>query len=687
MVSAVTVPSRDDRANSFARYELAEAAYRVLFDGAADAILVADDGGRYVDANEAALALIGYSRDELRQMHVHDLVALGPAWAEKEYERFKAAGSWRDELEVRRKDGTLVTVEAHATRVDLPAGPVFISVMRDLTERRRDQEQQRRRMRRLRQLTDAMPVLIGFVDAQERYSFNNKTYEEWMGRPRAELFRQPLREVLGEDGYAVIRPYVQRALAGERVEFEAPVPYPDGRTRYVAGTYVPHIEPDGTIHGFYLMIDDVTERKRSEDAGRLLADASAALADTLDAETALQRLANVAVPRLADACVVDLLEEDGYLRRAAVASIDLSKAGWVWEVARAPLDRNAPHGPAYVLRTGEPELVPEITDEFLARSARNAEHLEHLKRTRIKSHVIVPLRARGRTMGTVTFVSSRSGRRYGPEDLVLAEDLAQRAALAVDNVRLYQEAQAALRIRDDLLSSVSHDLRTPITSIKGRAQILLRRAQRGIPTSPEAIADALTAIDGIADRMNALVGELVDSGRLQSGRPLELHRRPTDLVGLVREVAAEAQRMTSDHVIRIVTERPDVIGVWDAPRLERVLANLLSNAVRYSPDGGEVIVTVATTGTAEDAAAGGTARVTVQDRGVGIPAADLPHVFERFRRGRNVTGRIAGSGIGLAGAKLIVEQHGGTISIASREGAGTTVTVTLPLDMDEAEPG
>jgi PAS domain S-box-containing protein len=539
----------------------------------------------------------------------------------------------------------------------------------------------------MRQLTDAMPVLIGFVDRQERYRFNNKTYEQWFARPRLELFRRPLREVLGEAGYAALQPYVQRALAGERVEFEATVPYPDGRARSVAGTYVPHTEPDGTVHGFYLMINDVTERKRSEDAGRLLADASAALADALDAETALQRLANVAVPRLADACVVDLLDEDGYLRRAAVASIDLSKAGWVWDVARAPLDRDAPHGPARVLRTGEPELVPEITDEFLARSARNAEHLEYLRRTRIKSHIIVPLRARGRTLGAVTFVSSRSGRRYGPEDLVLAEDLAQRAALAVDNVRLFQEAQTALRIRDDLLSSVSHDLRTPLTAIKGRAQVLLRRAQRGVPLSPEAIADALTAIDGIADRMNALVGELVDSGRLQSGRPLELHRRPIDLVRLVREVAAEEQRMTTDHVIRIVAESPDVMGVWDAPRMERVLANLLSNAVRYSPDGGEIIVTIAVDQPGGDRGSGGMVRVTVQDRGVGIPAADLPHIFERFRRGRNVTGRIAGSGIGLAGAKLIVEQHRGTIGIESREGAGTTVTVTLPLDMDEAEPG
>jgi PAS domain S-box-containing protein len=670
----MTVPRRDEAASSPTRYELAEAAYRVLFDGAADPILVTDEDGRYVDANDAAAALLGYGREDLLRMRVHDLVALGPAWAADQFERFKSAGSWRDELELRRKDGVTVAVEAHATRIDLPTGPVFIAVLRDLDRRRREQEQQQRRLRQLRQLTDAMPVLIAFVDREQRYLFNNLAYEHWIGRPRSEILRRPMREVLGEEGYAAVRPYVERALAGERVVYEASVPYPDGRTRYIAATYVPHIERDGTVYGFYVMVDDLTERKRSEDAGRLLAEVSAALADALDAETALQRLAELVVPRLADACVVDLMDEDGRLRRAAVASIDLPKAAWVWDVGRAPLDPDAPYGPAHVLLTGEPELIPEITDEHLTRAARNAEHLEHLRRTRLKSHIIVPLRARGRALGTITLVTARSGRHYQPEDLALAEDLARRSALAVDNLRLYQEAQAALRIRDDLLSSVSHDLRTPITSIKGRAQILLRRAQRGVDLSPEVIADALSAIDSVADRMNALVGELVDSGRLESGRPLELHRRPTDLVALVRDTAAEAQRTTTDHVIRIQVEPPELIGVWDAPRLERVFANLLSNAVRYSPEGGEVLVTIARDGE--------WAQLSVRDRGVGIPAADLPHIFERFRRGRNVTGRIAGSGIGLAGAKQLVEQHGGTIAIDSQEGAGTTVTVRLPLEVD-----
>jgi len=232
-----------------------------------------------------------------------------------------------------------------------------------------------------------------------------------------------------------------------------------------------------------------------------------------------------------------------------------------------------------------------------------------------------------------------------------------------------------------VLSTVSHDLRTPITSIKGRAQVLLRRAQRGGGFAPEAVTDALRAIDGVADRMNTLVDELVDIGRLQSGRPLELNRRPLDLVALLREAIAEAQRATSKHALRLETDLAELTGVWDGPRLARVLDNLLSNAVRYSPEGGEIAVTLARE-VADPRNGGDAARLAVADRGVGIPAADLPHIFERFRRGRNVTGRIAGTGIGLAGAKQIVEQHGGTIAIESQEGAGTTVTVRLPLESD-----
>ena len=532
------------------------------------------------------------------------------------------------------------------------------------------------REQQLRLVTDAVPVLISYVDAQQRYRFNNRAYEDWFGRPRRDVYGQHLGDVLGEEAYAAVRPYAERALAGERVSYETPLPSRDGSTRYVAATYVPHVDKNGVVLGFFALVTDLTERKRAEDALRFLADASAVLSSSLDYRVTLSSLARLAVPQLADACIVDMLDDVGELRRLAVASVDEARAGWVWEVGEAPLDRNAPHGPAQVLRTGEPELIAEITDDMLEAAARNEQHLALLRRARLVSHMIVPLRARGRTLGTITFVTGQSRRRYDVQDLALAEDLARRAALAVDNARLYQEAQEALRIRDEFLSSVTHDLRTPLTAIRGRAQILLRRAGRDGGIAPDVMVEGLNAIDSVSGRMEGLVAELVDLSRLESGRPLELVTEPVDLLALVREGVADQERTTTArHQIRVASNETAVIGAWDGARLARVIANLLSNAVRYSPSGGTITVTVTREGEAAD-----WARLTVHDQGVGIPARDLPHIFNRFHRGSNVVGRITGAGIGLAGVKQIVEQHGGTVTVESDEGVGTTVTVRLPLE-------
>jgi signal transduction histidine kinase len=175
--------------------------------------------------------------------------------------------------------------------------------------------------------------------------------------------------------------------------------------------------------------------------------------------------------------------------------------------------------------------------------------------------------------------------------------------------------------------------------------------------------------------MTALIGDMLDAARLRAGRPLELNRQPTDLVALAQRTAAQARASSAAHTILVDAAVPALVGDWDGSRLERVLGNLLTNAVRYSPGGGEVRVWVGP----GEGAEGGDALLRVRDRGLGIPAADLARIFERFHRAANVRGRIAGEGIGLAGARQIVVQHGGTIEVESREGEGSTFTVRLPL--------
>jgi signal transduction histidine kinase len=241
------------------------------------------------------------------------------------------------------------------------------------------------------------------------------------------------------------------------------------------------------------------------------------------------------------------------------------------------------------------------------------------------------------------------------------------------------EAEASLRARDETLASISHDLRTPLTSIRGLAQLLKRRLARGVVVSLDELTDRLGRIEEQTALMTRMIDDLLDVARIEAGRPLELRREACDLVALVEKSAADLQQETDRHQLRVVAENGSIVGALDAARLERVVLNLLTNAVKYSPDGGPIEVTVSV-----DRRAGRDwAVLTVRDGGIGIPAEDLPRIFERFYRASNVGEHLRGSGLGLAGAQQIVEQHGGEIGVTSEPGAGTTFTVRLPLDGGE----
>jgi excisionase family DNA binding protein len=275
----------------------------------------------------------------------------------------------------------------------------------------------------------------------------------------------------------------------------------------------------------------------------------------------------------------------------------------------------------------------------------------------------------------VVKVFSPSVRVFGDDDAALLSTLAAAAAVALTNARLYREAQDAVRARDEFLSAAAHDLKTPLTSVKGMAQLLRRQVARsGVPTD-DRLMEGLARIDATATKMGQQLDELVDLTRLQMGQQLELRRGSTDLVVLAQRVAAEQQQLTNRHRIRVETSLPELVGEWDAVRLGRVLDNLVSNAIKYSPAGGDVVVSVA----GDDVAGDGWATLAVADEGLGIPAADLPLIFERFRRARNVDGRIGGTGIGLASARQIVAQHHGELVVESVEGRGSTFTMRLPL--------
>lgn len=402
------------------------------------------------------------------------------------------------------------------------------------------------------------------------------------------------------------------------------------------------------------------------------AETSPILASSLDYEETLTHLAQAVVPSLADWCCIVMVDQSGALRRLRVAHVDPVKQELVQELERRyPLDPLAPYGEPEVLRTGQPEVYAQVPTARLEATARDAGHLALLQRLGFVSSMIVPLVARGHTLGAITFIAADSGRQYGPADLLVAQDLADRAALAVDNAHLYQQAQLAVQVRDDFLIAASHDLRTPLTTLHGHAELVEMRLDSGRPLTAAWVRPHLKALRAAAARLATAVEQMTEVAHLQLGQALTLHPAPVPLGALTRavarDVAAHWRRAGSVHV---VIEPPVVVVPGDHAQLERVLRNLVDNALKYSAQGTAVTVSVRRQ---EDGAS-----ITVQDQGVGIPAADLPHIGTRFYRAATAAGR-PGWGVGLAGATRIVEQHGGQLRVESTVGVGTTVTVWLPV--------
>jgi signal transduction histidine kinase len=240
------------------------------------------------------------------------------------------------------------------------------------------------------------------------------------------------------------------------------------------------------------------------------------------------------------------------------------------------------------------------------------------------------------------------------------------------------EADEAVRVRDAFLAAASHDLRGPLTAIGGYAALARRNVAAG---DSKRVVDSLANIQGGVKRLGAALGELLDVAQLQAGQQLALHIVSMDLVDLVQRVAAEYEVANEQCNIRVVSEVPELVGSWDAARLERALGNVVANAVKYSPPRAEVLVALSV----EHESRGNWAVVQVSDQGIGIPAADLPRIFERFHRAANVSGRLPGTGLGLPGARDVIEQHGGTISVQSEEGHGSVVTVRLPVTPADAQ--
>ena len=328
------------------------------------------------------------------------------------------------------------------------------------------------------------------------------------------------------------------------------------------------------------------ERAGSAKRWQFLANASTALGSSLDVDQVLRTIARLSVPALADWCTVDMLEADGSVRRVAVTHADPTKRDLVDMAATYPPDPQGKHPRTSVLRTGRSLLFAEFPDESLPQMAADERHLAALRSLAYRSAMIVAIKARGRTLGALTFATSESGRRYGPDDLALVEDLAHRAALAVDNARLYAEAQEANRVKDEFLATVSHELRTPLSSMMNWIA-LLRQGKIG----PEQVSRGLEVLQRSGEAQAPAhdarhVEDVVDEPRLRlQPQPVEMADVVRDAVDTVRP-AADAKRVR----LEVVDEAAGTRVLGDPARLQQVVWNLLANGVKFTPEGGHVAV-------------------------------------------------------------------------------------------------
>ncbi|MDQ4078881.1 MAG: GAF domain-containing protein [Chloroflexota bacterium] len=490
---------------------------------------------------------------------------------------------------------------------------------------------------------------------------------ETLGQEMATLIIPPSLRAQHQQGLARYLATGEHVLLGQRIEVTAM--RADG-TEFPVELSVTQLPSDGEPL-FIGFVRDITARKQAEENLRFLAEMSPVLAASLDYETTLANIAHLAVPYLADWCTIDILEEDGTPRLLAVEHADPAKVALAYELReRYPPDPNACGGLYKVLQTGRQELVAHIDDSYLQAATCGPAHLALVRQLGLSSLMMVPLVARGRILGAITLATGDSGREYRSADLLLAMELAHRASQAVDNARLYHEAQEAIQLRDRFLAIASHELKTPITSLLGYTTLLQRRLSpdKGLT---EREHRRLRVIHTEAARLNRLVDLLLDVSRLQSDH-LEMERAPVDLCALVRRLVELIQPTLDVHTLELRCPDDAILVQGDELRLEQMLQNLINNAIKYSPQGGPISVQVERH---EDQA-----RIAISDRGIGIPPDALTALYDRFFRAPNACAHgINGFGLGLYLVKEILTRHGGTIEVESREAEGSTFTVTLPL--------
>jgi PAS domain S-box-containing protein len=652
-----------------------ERRFRGIFDEAIQFMGLLDPGGTVLEVNRSALEFAGLAHGE---------VVRRPIWEARPWSRSpemqsrlkEAVGSAaagqivRCELGIARGDGTPGVVDFSLRPIHDNGGSVVLVIAeaRDISRRRAAEEALRRSEESLRLVLRATNDLVWSWDVASgaiEWSENaprilrcsegevQQTVEWWYGSIHP---AERERVVSGLHG----------AVSGGGETWTAEYRFRRGDGSYATMLDRGHIVRDerGTATRMIGAMLDVTESRRSEETQRLLASASSLLETSLDSRETIPGVARVLIPALADYCTVDLVE-GGDLRRIAAVHALPAREPLLGGGAVHPLKVHPGDPLALVVRSQKPLLIPGGDGAALKAVARSAERLGDAGTLQPCSTMVVPLTTGGRCLGVLTLASAASGRKFGPMDLLVAEDVGRRVAAALENARLYREAQEAIRARESVLAVVSHDLRNPLGTIAMTVEMIRMEGTERRSGKTEWLDLIRRSVQG----MTRMVDDLLDLSSIEAGA-FSLARSEHQAAELLREARAFLEPLTTARSLRLVCDEAsgDVAVSVDGQQILRVISNLVGNSIKFTPEGGTIRLRAVP--------AEGEVRFSVADTGSGIPAEQLPRMFDRYWQAH--AGDRRGAGLGLSIARGIVEAHGGRIWAESEPGAGTTVSFTVP---------
>jgi PAS domain S-box-containing protein len=651
---------------------------RTLFENAPLSIQLLDVSGRTLQVNAAWRALWRIPPDVVENFILRDYNILKDPQLEKHgllpyFQR--ALRGENSRIPAIRYDaaepqlaGRARWVEGNLYPVKDAAGEVrqLVLIHEDVTERREAQELILRKSAEFEAVYQHLPEPVIMTSPERIIVLVNPAANALFGYAPDELIGRPV-SLLEAEGTAL-----EHAPGAEARE----VSYRHRSGELILTSTLSSVarSADGEVFGYVAIVRDIREQRREEEMHRFISNAGDVLASSLDPRETLSALARLAVPTLGDWCLIDLLEDDGSLRRAEVVIADPRDEPVRAKIARFAIRRDRPETPpARALFEARPLLIPVLEREKIGQLALNDEHAQVILEAQVHSMICVPLVARGRVLGVLSLLLAASRRSYTERDLSYAKQLAGKAAQAVENSRLYERATEAISARDEFLSICSHELKTPLTSMKLQIELACRSLQK--PASTGLSAEALTTRLGVATRqlrrVERLIDDMLDVSRLATGM-MTMDMAPLSVRELVTETVHQASEVFRAAGVALTVEVSDEARVHgDRARLAQVLDNLLSNALKYG-EGKPVRIDVGRRGDRVE--------LSVSDQGPGIAPRDLQRIFQRFERA--VASRsITGLGLGLHISRQIAERHGGTLDVESEPGAGARFTLRLPVEV------